>query len=342
MLDEEEKNIDAVVVATPDHTHAAASMAAIKRSKHVYCEKPLTRLVYEAHVLAKAAREQGVATQMGNQGQASEQTRVICEYIWDGAIGPVREVHVWTNRPLWPQGIDRPTDTPPVPNHLKWDLWLGPAPYRPYHSAYVPFKWRGWWDFGTGALGDMGPHSFDNIFKALKLEYPTSIEATSTGGNSETYPVASTIQYQFPARGDMPPVKLTWYDGGQKPNRPDEMDKGKEMDPSGVLLIGDEGKMLNGKLIPESSQRGYNKPPQVIPRSPGHYAEWINACKGGKPAGSDFEWAAPFTEVVLLGNVALRPELKKVLTGTKLYWDAQKMEFTNVPEANDFLGRDYH
>ncbi|MCJ7674823.1 MAG: Gfo/Idh/MocA family oxidoreductase, partial [Sedimentisphaerales bacterium] len=184
MLDKEDKNIDAVIVATPDHVHAVASIAAIKRGKHVYCEKPLTHSVYEARALAQAAREHKVATQMGNQGQASEETRLMCEYIWAGAIGPVREVHVWTDRPLrglhdvyWPQGVNRPTETPPVPENLDWDLWLGPAPYRPYHPCYLPFNWRGWWDFGTGALGDIGCHSIDPVFRALKLGHPTSVEA---------------------------------------------------------------------------------------------------------------------------------------------------------------------
>jgi predicted dehydrogenase len=223
MLDKEDKNIDAVVVATPDHVHAPASMAAIKRGKHVYCEKPLTHSVYEARMIAEAAREHKVATQMGNQGQAGEETRLLREYIWDGAIGPVREAHVWTDRPLngldkvyWPQGVDRPTDRPKAPDTLDWDLWLGPAPERPYNPAYLPFVWRGWWDFGTGALGDIGCHALDPVFRVLKLGHPTSVEAISTLVNNETYPVASMVHYQFPARGDMPAVRLTWYDGGDR------------------------------------------------------------------------------------------------------------------------------
>ena len=197
MLDKEDRSIDAVIVATPDHVHAAASMAAIRRGKHVYCEKPLTHSVHEARLLAEAAREHKVATQMGNQGQAGEEVRLLCEAIWDGAIGQVREVHVWTDRPLnginavyWPQGVDRPTDTPPVPEGVDWDLWLGPAPWRPYHPAYLPFKWRGWWDFGTGALGDIGCHSLDPVFRALRLGHPVSVEACCTRVNDETYPVA--------------------------------------------------------------------------------------------------------------------------------------------------------
>ena len=348
MLDKEEKNIDAVVVATPDHTHAVASMAAIKRGKHVYCEKPLTHSVYEARMLAEAARKHKVATQMGNQGQASEGTRLMCECIWDGAIGPVREAHVWTDRPLrglnsvyWPQGVDRPTDTPEVPATLDWDLWLGPAPERPYHPAYVPFKWRGWWDFGTGALGDIGCHSLDPVFRALKLGAPTSVEASCTLVNKETYPVASVVRYQFGARGDMPPVKVTWYDGGMRPPRPDELEDGRRIGTGGHLFVGDKGKMLGDRLIPESRRKEYGKPPQMIPRSPGHHIEWIEACKGGKPAGSNFDHAGPLAEAVLLGNVALRPEMKETVNRTRLLWDAENMKITNVPEANEFLHRDY-
>lgn len=348
MLDKEQKNIDAVTVATPDHVHAIASIAAIKTGKHVYCEKPLTHSVYEARKLAEAAREYKVATQMGNQGQASERTRLMCEYIWDGAIGPVREVHVWTDRPLrglnsvyWPQGVDRPADTPPVPDTLNWDMWLGPAPYRPYHPAYLPFKWRGWWDFGTGALGDIGCHSLDPVFRALKLGHPTSVEATCTLVNKETYPVASIVRYQFPARGDMPPVKVTWYDGGMRPARPDELEDGRKMGTGGMLFVGDKGKMLTDRLIPESRSKEYGKPPEMIPRSPGHFIEWIEACKGGKPAGSNFDHAGPLAEAVLLGNVALRPEVKEEMNQTRLFWDAQSMKITNVAEANQFVHSEY-
>ncbi len=348
MLDKEENNIDAVTVATPDHVHATASMAAIKRGKHVYCEKPLTHSVYEARMMAQAAREHKVATQMGNQGQASEETRLMCEYIWDGAIGPVREVHVWTDRPLrglnavyWPQGVERPKDTPPVPDTLDWNLWLGPAPERPYHPAYMPFKWRGWWDFGTGALGDIGCHSIDPIFRALKLGHPTSVEAVSSLVNKETYPVASMVRYQFPERAGFPPVKLTWYDGGMRPPRPEELEDGQRLGTGGVLFIGDKGKMLGYRLIPNSRMKEYKKPPQMIDRSPGHFVEWIEACKGGKPAGSNFDHAGPLAEVVLLGNVALRPELREKMNRTKLHWDGPEMKITNIPEANEFLRREY-
>ncbi len=348
MLEEEDKNIDAVTVATPDHVHAAATMMAIKMEKSVYCEKPLTHSVYEARKVAEAAREHKVATQMGNQGQATEETRLMCEYIWAGAIGKVREVHVWTDRPsqglfdvYWPQGVDRPKEEPPVPETLDWDLWLGPAPYRPYHPCYLPFAWRGWWDFGTGALGDIGCHSIDPVFRALKLGHPTSVEASSTLVNKETYPVASTVHYQFPARGDMPPVKLTWYDGGLRPPRPDELEEGQEFGEGGILFVGDKGKMLKHRLIPESRSKEYGKPPEVLPRSPGHFEEWIEACKGGKPAGSNFDHAGLLAEVVLLGNVALRVELREKLTRTKLLWDGPNMKITNLSEANQFLQREY-
>ena len=347
MLDEC-KDIDAVVVGTPDHIHAVASIAAIKRGKHAYCEKPLTHSVFEARKLAEAAREHKVATQMGNQGQASEETRRLCEFVWDGAIGPVREAHIWTDRPsnglfneYWPQGVDRPKEEPPVPETLEWDLWLGPAPHRPYNPIYLPFRWRGWWDFGTGALGDIGCHAFDPVFRALKLGHPISVEASSTRVNKETYPLGSMVTYQFPARGDMPPVKLVWYDGGLRPPRPPELAEGELMGDNGRLLVGDKGKILGNRIIPESLRKEYKEPAPTIPRSVGHYKEWIDACKGGKPAGSNFDWAGPMTEVVLLGNVALRVQLRERLTHAKLLWDPQAFKFTNVPEANEFLHRPY-
>jgi len=349
MLDKEDKNIDAVVVAIPDHMHAVASMAAIKRGKHVYCEKPLTHDVYEARVLAEAARKAGVATQMGNQGQASEQTRLMCETIWDGAIGQVHDVHVWTDRPLrgindvyWPQGVGRPTEKPAVPDTMAWDLWLGTAPERPYHPSYAPFKWRGWWDFGTGALGDIGCHRIDPIFRALKLGHPTSVEGCCTLVNNETYPVASRVTYEFPARGNMAPVRLHWYDGGMKPPRPKELADGRTWSTNGILFEGDEGKMYETRLLPESRQTAYGKPPQMLERSPGHYVEWIQACKGGKPAGSNFpDHAGLLAQLVLLGNLSLQPALKEKVTRTRLLWDGDAMKITNMPEANQYLRREY-
>jgi predicted dehydrogenase len=373
MLDEQ-KDIDAVIVATPDHMHAFASILAMKHGKHVYCEKPLTHSVWEARKVAEFARGKKLATQMGNQGQASEGTRNLCELVWSGAIGLVREAHVWTDRPsnglmneYWPQGVSRPTDSPPVPDTLAWDLWLGPAPERPYNPAYLPFKWRGWWDFGTGALGDIGCHSFDPVFRALKLGHPLSVEASSTRVNQETYPLASIVTYQFPARSaepqkhnvhlstpealsaarvEMPPLKLVWYDGGLRPSRPLELGDDEEMGAMGALLIGDKGKLLTGirsghRLLPAKLQEDFGQRPKIIPRSAGHYREWADACKGGKPAGANFAWAGPLAEVVLLGNVVLRPQLRQQLTKHKLFWDPEKLEFTNLSEANQFLRSEY-
>jgi predicted dehydrogenase len=352
MLDEV-KEIDAVVVATPDHTHAVASAAAMRRGKHVYCEKPLTHSVHEARKLAALAREMKVATQMGNQGQASEGTRRLSELVWGGAIGPVREAHVWTDRPsrglfdeYWPQGVERPRDEPSVPETLAWDLWLGPAPARPYHPAYLPFRWRGWWDFGTGALGDIGCHSLDPVFRALKLGHPVSVEAASTRGNKETYPLGSMVTYQFAARGDMPAVKVVWYDGGLRPPRPQGLPEGERLGDNGRLLIGDQGFLLGDrrggdKLLPESRQKEYQLPEPTLPRSIGHHKEWIEAAKGGKPGGSNFDWAGPLTEVVLLGNVALRVQLRERLTRANLLWDPAGFKITNLPEANEYLQRPY-
>jgi len=341
MLDSQ-KNIDAVVIATPDHTHAVIAMTAIKMGKHVYCEKPLAHSILEVRKLTEAAREAGVATQLGNQGQASEGARLVCEFIWDGAIGPVREIHSWCNRPISPRGIDRPKETPPVPKTLDWDLWLGPAPRRPYHSCYHPFTWRGWWDFGTGVLGDIGCHQFAPIFRALKLGYPTSVEACSSGVNSETAPLASIVRYEFPGRGDMPPLKLTWYDGGLMPARPAELEEGLRFgNADDNLFIGDKGKMLGHRLIPETKSKEYGRPPRVLPRSPGHHKEWINACKGGDPADSNFDVSGPLTEVVLLGNVALRMGKQLYEKGLKLYYDGPKMKVTNLPEANQYIHHAY-
>lgn len=345
---EKEKDIDAVVAATPDHTHALISLTAMKMGKHVYCQKPLTHTVEEAQLMSRVAARTKVATQMGNQGQASEHTRRIQEFIADGAIGPVREVHVWTDRPMqgafdvyWPQGVNRPEDQPAVPDHLDWNLWLGPAPVRAYHPAYHPFKWRGWWDFGTGALGDIGCHALDSVFRALKLGYPLSVQASCSRVNAETYPVASMVTYEFGARGDMPAVTLRWYDGGLKPPRPQELEPGRRMGDGGTLYIGDDGKILDGRIIPETKMKAYTPPAKTLPRSIGHYEEWIAACKGGAPAGANFGFAGPLTEVVLLGNIALRIELREKLMTQKLLWDAEKKEFSNLPEANAFLKKSY-
>ncbi|MBN1442081.1 MAG: Gfo/Idh/MocA family oxidoreductase [Planctomycetes bacterium] len=353
---ETQKDIEAVMVATPDHMHAPVAMMAIRLGKHVYCEKPLTHTVFEARELAKAAREHKVATQMGNRGQASEGVRFLCEWIWDGAIGPVRELHLWTDRPrrgifdtYWPQGVDRPADAPPVPDWMTWDLWLGVAPERPYHPAYAPFVWRGWWDFGTGALGDIGCHALDAFVRALRLGPPESVEACSSPVNDETYPVSSIVTYQFPARGDMPPLTLIWYDGGLRPPRPVELEEGRQLGSytNGALLIGDKGKMMSAGsgsppvLIPEAKAREYKAPPKTLPRSIGHYEEWIAACKGGDPAGSSFDHAGPLTETVLLGNIALRRAMREKLARKRLMWDSESMKFPNAPEANPYVHKEY-
>ncbi len=356
MLDEEGKNIDAVIVATPDHTHAVIAMTAIKMGKHVYCEKPLTHSIWEARQLTEAARAAKVATQLGNQAQASEATRLVCEFIRAGAIGQVREVHSWCNRYISPRGIDRPKETPPVPETLDWDLWLGPARRRPYHPCYHPFAWRGWWDFGTGVLGDIGCHQLDPIFRALKLGYPISVEACCSSVNDETAPLASIIRYEFGARSDswhgLParentakmavPLTLTWYDGGLMPPRPAELEDGRRFgDADDNLYVGDKGKMLGHRLIPESKSKEFGKPPEVLPRSPGHHKEWISACKGAKSAGSNFDWAGPLTEVVLLGNIAVRMGQQLYEKGLKLYYDGPNMKITNLPEANKYIRDEY-
>ena len=347
MLDVE-KGIDAVIVATPDHIHAPATLAAIQLGKHVYCEKPLTHTVHEARLVAEAAREKGVATQMGNQGMAFDGNRLINEWIDAGVIGTVREVHAWSDRPthngelMWAQGVERPADTPPVPSTLDWDLWLGPAPKRPYHPAYVPFAWRGWWDFGSGGLGDMGIHNLAPVFSALRLGAPESVSASSTLFNADSLPLASSVHYRFPARGDLPPVDLHWYDGGNLPTRPDELEPGEELDPEdGVIFVGDKGKLLvegwggeRPRLIPKSRMDAFEPPPQTLPRSIGHHAEWIAACTGGEPARSNFDFAGPLTEAVLLGAIAVR-------TRRYLEWDSANLSITNVPEANRFVTKEY-
>jgi predicted dehydrogenase len=345
MLDKQ-KDIEAVIVATPDHLHAVVSMEAMKRGKHVYCQKPLTRLVAEARALTEAARKYKVATQMGNQGHSGDGVRNICEWIWDGAIGEIREVHAWTNRPIWPQGIDRPKDNPPVPETMHWDLWIGPAPMRPYNPCYAPFAWRGWWDFGGGALADMACHVLDPVFWALKLKYPVSVEASCTEVNNETFPVASIVHYEFPAREGMPPVKVHWYDGGLNPEKPEalgDMQIGQAA--SNVLFMGSKGVLRCGEygddphLFPLSLMRSYKRPPQTLERIPGqaHEQNWIRACKGGEAACSNFDYSGPLTEMVTMGNLAIRPEN----VGKKLEWDGKNMRVTNEEKANDYVHPHY-
>ncbi|HEY3281058.1 MAG TPA: Gfo/Idh/MocA family oxidoreductase [Armatimonadota bacterium] len=337
MLDREEKNIDAVVVSTPDHTHAVASLHALRMDKHLYCQKPLARTVREVRAMTLAARRHGVTTQMGTQAHYSPGHQRLAELIQSGAIGPVREVHVWSDRPAgwWPQGVEPPTESQPVPPNLHWDLWLGPAKSRPYNPAYMPFVWRGWWDFGTGALGDMGCHLMDPAYNSLKLRYPTSVEAEGAPRVKHSPPLWAVIRYEFPRRGDMPELSLTWYDGGRRPHR-DLFPKGQNTKAgNGSLYIGDKGKLLieeeEGNLVTFGQFEG---PDPVRHRPPGHWKQWIESSKTGAPTGSNFDYAGPLAESVLLGNVALR-------TGRKLEWDGADMRATNCPEAEEFLEPHY-
>lgn len=344
MLDKE-KSLDAITVTTPDHTHAVIALMAIKMGKHVFVQKPLTHTIKEARLLAQEAKKANIVSQMGNQGHSKEGARLICEWIWDGAIGSVEEVHVWTNRPIWPQGIDAPKEIPSCPPTLDWNLWIGPARWRFYHPAYHPFVWRGWWDFGTGALGDMGAHLLDQPFWALNLGHPKTVQASSTKLAKDSYPVAEVITYEFPSRGKMPPVKLTWHDGGIMPPRPKELEAGRMMgdEGGGCLFVGKKGMLMcgtygeNPRLVPEKLMKDYKRPEKTIPRSPGIHEEWVAAIKAGKKSTTDFEYSGTLTEVMLLGNIALRMQEFK----TVLEWDGAKMEITNFPEANQYLHKEY-
>jgi predicted dehydrogenase len=337
MLDKE-TGIDAVVVATPDHVHAAACLAAIHKGKHIYCEKPLAHSVYETRLVTEAARKAGVATQMGNQGHSGEGIRLAVEWVQDGAIGPVREVHGWTivGREDWVKTKGRPQERPPVPEGMNWNLWVGPAPYRPYHPAYAPYNWRGWWDFGTGAIGDMACHNLDPAVWALDLGAPTSVEASCSGLDDENVPFGALYHYEFPKRGDMPPVVVKWYDGGLMPPRPVELEEERNLRDEGIYFVGDKGVLLMGgwaespRIIPETKMLAYTRPPERIPRVQGHHRDWIDACKGGNPASSNFDYAGPLTEMVLLGQVALR-------TGKKIYWDAANLKATNTSDADKYI-----
>ncbi len=391
---EKEKSLDAVVVSTPDHLHAMVASMGMRMGKHVYCQKPLTQTIYEARLLRQLASECKVATQMGNQGSAEDGLRRAVEVIQAGFIGPVRQVYVWSNRPIWPQGMDRPPGEDPVPPTLDWDLWLGPAPWRPFklelsespaaetpskgkskgksrRGIYEPFNWRGWQDFGTGALGDMACHTVNMPFRALKLGFPVEVEAECSAINNESYPLKSKIRFEFPARGDQPPATLWWYDGGNpKPNSPYRHDGSNKppkevtvdveafMDKipgSGCLVLGDKGTLFSPsdygaqffiklkdekEFVDGKSHEGVKAIPQTIPRNAfqggsadlRHHLEWIAACKGGKPGYSNFDIAAYLTEIILLGCVALR-------AGRKLEWDGPQMCASNDPEAARFIRR---
>ena len=331
----EQEDVDAVMVATPDHTHAVIVMAALKRGKHVYCEKPLAYSVHETRQITEAARRAKVATQLGNHGQASEKARLVQEFILDGAIGAVHEVHIALGPRFWdpPARGNRPPETPRVPDGLDWDLWLGPAPERPYHPAYHPWRWRDWRDFGTGPLGDMGCHILSTVFKALNLRHPISVEATCTEIGPEVHPRDFKVHYEFPARDGMPPMTITWHDSGFTPPRPEDLEPERRI--SSPIYIGDKGTLMDHLLIPESKRKAYGSPPKVLPRSPGQYQEWIDACRGGAPAGSDFvKHSGLLTETPLLGNIAMR-------FGKKLNWDGTNLRFTNDEKANQYLERKY-
>jgi predicted dehydrogenase len=345
---DKQKDIDAVMIATPDHSHALPAMLAMRAGKHVYLQKPLTHSVYEARVLAETARRYGVATQMGNQGNSGEGIRRICEWIWAGTIGEITKVDAWTNRPIWPQGLERPAKEMRVPKTLNWDLFIGPAKFRPYNEVYTPWNWRGWWDFGTGALGDMACHILDPVFKALKLKYATAVEASSTPINTESPPNAEMVTYWFPQRDNlpkvaMPEVKVTWYDGGLMPERPTELKDGEPMGDwnGGVIFHGSKGKIMcgcyaaNPTLLPTSEMETFKEPEKTIRRIPnaetnGHEQDWIRAAKESKDnrveASSNFSYAGPLTEMVLMGVLAVRLEdLKK-----RLLWDGENMRFANM------------
>lgn len=355
MLDKE-KSIDAVIVGTPDHSHAVVAAAAIALKKGVYVAKPMTRTVFEARALARAAREKKVATQMSVQSTSTDPAVTTEEWIKSGAIGKVHAVHVWTDRPVWPQGLVRPADIAIRPSSLDWDLWLGPAPDRPYHPLYHPFNFRGWHDFGTGALGDMACHAFHIIVKAFALGAPTSVSAERTiireplkngekpdpdwtrskpGNYPETFPSSSIVTWDFPARGDQPPLRMIWYDGGLRPPRPRDLAPDREMGAHGLMFVGDKGTLMSGftggmRFLSEKQERSLTPPPKTLPRTKDHYMEWVDACKGGPPANCNFEFAAPLTELVLLGVAAQR-------TVKFLQWDPAGMRFTNDAEATGLL-----
>ncbi len=360
MLDEC-KEIDAVTISTPDHMHALAALRCMELGKHVYVQKPLAHTVFEVRTLREAAHRYGVATQMGNQGAATDQHREVCEMIWSGMIGQVLEVHSWTDRPAgwWPQGIPGPLPEQAVPDYLDWDLWLGTAPYRPYNKGYCPFRWRGWWDFGTGALGDIACHSLSPVVKALRLEYPISVECIYLKDvNDQTYPTESIIRYRFPKRGAFEPVTLYWYDGLLKPEQPKGYDPRLEIlsEENGTIFIGDAGIIAMKGEPPENwlfangeRIKDFEKPPQQIPRLPHipnregdginsdqmHKNDWILSCKTGSLSGSNFDHAGPLSEWVVMGDISLR------FPHRELQWDGPNMRFTNCPEANRYVSKEY-
>ena len=342
MLDKE-KSLDAVVISTPDHTHAVSAIAAMRHGLNVYCEKPLARSIYESRRMAEVAAETGVVTQMGQQGHALDGSRRAVEVVRSGAIGEVKELHVWTDRPAgwWPQGEERPKESPPVPKTLDWECWLGPAPFRPYNPVYVPFTWRGRWDFGTGAIGDMGVHDLDTAYWALELGLPTSAEVVAASLKTDDCPpLASIIDIEYPARGNAPPVKLRFYDGKLLP--PAELFYGEAIADNGSLIIGSKGTLYTRTwhggesdadmflLLPRKEFIGYEPPAPTLPRTKAHHTEWIEACKGGPATQSNFEYASRLTEGLLVGLLAVR-------VGKRIEWDAAQMRATGCPEADAFI-----
>jgi len=341
MLDEMANSIDAVVVGTPDHIHAPAGLATMRLRKHLYCEKPLAHNVREIRLMRETAAKYKLATQMGTQIHAGENYRRVVELVRSGAIGSIKRVHNWvpTSYSGSQKGVKRPEGTPPVPKGLHWDLWLGPAKERPYHPDFHPFWWRGWWDFANGALGDMACHHIDLPYWALGLRDPLSIESEGPPADPEVCPTWQIVHYHYPARGEQPPVHLTWYHGGKRPpefeNEELKLPKGWG---AGTLFVGDKGMLLadydKHKLFPEDQFKAFEKPPKSIPKSIGHHAEWIKACKDGTPTTCNFDYSGALAEAVLLGCVAYK-------AGKKIEWDAKAMKCTNAPEANKFLTREY-
>ncbi len=345
---EEQKDIDAVIIGTPDHTHAIISMAAIQNGKHVYCQKPLTHDIYESRMLTKAAANSNVSTVMGIQGHSREGIKLMCEWIWDGAIGEIREVDSWCSLSYFPWGHaywstkwdDRPKDIPTKPNNIDWDLWLGPAPERSYHPAYHPSVWRAWWDFGNGMMGDRGVHTLDPVVKALKLGSASSVYASVLGGNKETHPLAANVTFNFSAREGFPPLKLNWYEGYETP-WPIALEAGRRLPKEGgVIFKGDKGTIMCGftgnspRLIPESAMQEYGGTKKILPRIEGtHEQDWVRHCKAGTQPSANFEYSGPLTEIALLGNVAKR------FPGNLLEWDNTNMEVKNLPEANEWVKR---
>ena len=347
MLDEMDKQIDAVVVSTPDHTHASAVMAAIKRGKHVYCEKPLAHSIYEIRAIMKAAREHKVVTQLGNQGHSYDDIRRFCEWVWDGAIGNVYEVHAACDANHSKIGqLSRLTEKHEVPTELDWDLWLGPAKYRAYHPMYLPGSWRGWMPFGSGTIGDWVCHVVDPVFWALDLGAPTSVQAEAEGydpkKHADTFPAGTVVKFEFPATGKRGAVKLVWFDGEKKIPRPEELEAERKVVNTGAVVIGDKGKIMYGshgaggvRIIPETKMKEYTRPSQTLPRVKGHHYDWLQAIKNGTQAGSNFDYGGPLTELAQLGIIATK------MLGQKLEWDSKNMRFTNCDEANQFINPPY-